>query len=119
MFTLLDADGSGYVDLSEYLTCVLMVDRSGSRHEMLDMAFELYGGPERLISRKQATSLLRLLLQITHYDAHKFAKDIPASHDGLISHGEFVINLPFSSKITKKQQLFVLCVSEQLKIVII
>uniref|UniRef100_A0A1B6F148 Phospholipid/glycerol acyltransferase domain-containing protein n=1 Tax=Cuerna arida TaxID=1464854 RepID=A0A1B6F148_9HEMI len=84
LFTLLQPDSSGRVDLGCYLTSVLMVDQTHSGSHMWETAFHLWGDRGKL-SPKQLAALLRLTQQLPN----ERSIDVPTDQDGLISYSNF------------------------------
>lgn len=102
MFKLLDFDGSGRVDFSEYLTSVVMVDSSSTRQEMMELAFQMYGGEKRRISREQSASLLRLTMHLSPSDAQNISNTIPTDTDGLLSLGQLTLEFYYVNSINSR-----------------
>ncbi|XP_046660532.1 lysophosphatidylcholine acyltransferase isoform X1 [Homalodisca vitripennis] len=84
LFSLLQPDCSGRVDLGCYLTSVLMVDRTHSGAHMWETAFHLWGDRGRL-SPQQLAALLRLTQQLPT----ERSIDVPTDQDGVISYSNF------------------------------
>ncbi|KAK3930098.1 Lysophosphatidylcholine acyltransferase 2 [Frankliniella fusca] len=90
LFQLYEKDGSGVIDLREYLLCVLVISKAVSSLEMVQLAFQIYdrSGVGRLGVQETAEALHNSV-NVTWEDGYDVFRHVDRENKGHITFGEF------------------------------
>ncbi|KAJ1529498.1 hypothetical protein ONE63_006271 [Megalurothrips usitatus] len=90
LFQLYEKDGSGVIDLREYLLCVLAVSKASTTLEMVEMAFQIYdrSGVGRLGVQETAEALHNSVA-VTWEDAYDVFRHVDHDGKGQITFADF------------------------------